>query len=528
MAEQAQNSWSLAFDPGAGIGLAAWALSQASKIARQTPAGRAFTVGQALAQHLARRGIARGSLPEIASPSARAEQIPAGWMQTRQWCSGGGTNLVGAGYAGTNGVCTSNFFAPPTYPGGPGHPPPTPASTVVSEWKKAVGSNTNWNPHRQWNRTSGTLRFYIRREYDAPVTFNPMPPGYYEELPFYVPWSMPQVDPWTAPAPNSPPNPLPPEPVPFEFAPDALPQVSPQGDPLRGPTTSPAPYEPWPMPQYWPTPAPNVPGPHHHPGPGPTPPADPMPSDPDRQPIPGPVGQPHPQPTPIPVPDRAPFPDLEPVPPKTPWEREVDWRITYEPGTEPFADRLPHKNLPPVRGKEKEIKTYFRTQVPIVRALGELTETCDIIDSFFDALPPEVKAEYDSTEFLRIKKPNIGELIDKAIEGDWMHFKTYRDKAPRNFEGKKWHDARRKFNERNKNAHPLMRSKWGRKATCHVKAQAIFDHADKFANQDAMQKVMENWFLNEIQDRGIGKLGKGAAQHSNQTGQQLGWQSRGL
>lgn len=528
-----QNSWSLAFDPGAGgVALAMWALTQASNIARKTPAGRAFTLGQALAKHLARRGLMRGMVPTYGKTDIT---MPPGWTRTKL-CGGPETYTVNGAVSGTCGQQPYNLP-------GTSFPPAISAPFYSLSYQSdfipgQIIARRSW----QYGRVLGAPLFSSGYAPGVPVHFQPSRITDYPD-PTRIPEEMPAYDPWKAPLPLMPPDPFPPEAPPYHETPE-LPQTGPDGKPLRGPSDNPRPYQPWPdsPPHYDPWPAP-----HENPGPGPDPAPQPRPGGPGAPDLPLPVGTPdeeidwtwEPE-----LPDKKKKPDREdpgvdPVtqpPPGTAappdrdklklWERETDWRVTFEPKADPRWDREPHKNLPPVRGKEKEIKLYMRLQVPIVKALGRITEGCDAIDALFKALPDEIRQEVDSTEFLRKTRPGLGELVDQAVKGNWGHYKTgIQDKRPK---GKAWHDARRRFNERNKRMPPGMRSEWGKKATCQAKYWAVDSNLDKLANQAAMAEALKNLLLNEVEDRSIGKLGKGAAKFNRQQGFGLGLQGRGL
>ena len=494
-----------------------------------------YTLAEALARHLAQRGLMRGPVPTFARKET-APTMPPGWTRTKL-CGGADQYAVWGAVATTCG--TQPFNLP-----GDSFPPPISAPFYTLEYVSdfipgQVIARRTW----QYSRVFGAPNFNTGYApgADIPIPFSPYSPDPDHMDPGH---EYPQYDPWRAPLPLMPPSPFPPEEPPYELTPE-LPQTSPQGDPLRGPVENPRPYQPWPE---APSPsAPPWPEPRTNPGPGPSPSPSPRPGGPNKPDTPTPVTTPdeeidytwEPE-----VPDKKKKPKKErdeekdPVtepppgtsaPPDTPlkpWEREVDWRVTYEPNAEPRADRERHKNLPPVRGKEKEIKTFFRLQVPIVKALGQATEYCDLVDSMWKALPKETRQKYDSTEFLRKEHPKLPELFKEAALGNFAHYRTgVKDDRPK---GKAWHDARKAFNERNKNAKPGFKSNWGRKATCQVKALAVWENMDKLANDKAMGELFWNIIGNEFEDRAIGKLGKGAAKHSNQTGQPLGWQGRGL
>ena len=212
---------------------------------------------------------------------------------------------------------------------------------------------------------------------------------------------------------------------------------------------------------------------------------------PDGDPIRGPGPSPAPSPRPA-LPRPAPGVDTQPKP----WERPND-RIVFDPAGGTWRNRRPHVTMPPAVG-EKEIKPrgYWRLQVPLVRALGRATEYCDAVDSFFDALPDAVKAKYDFQALRKLK-------------------------------GKEFVKARKAFNERNeKEKNPLMRSKWGRKATCQVKARAIYENLNHLNKPEAFKEAIKNLLKNEFQDQAIGRLGQGANELSRQTGRELGWGAR--
>lgn len=560
----------------AGPALAS-AAALAVALGSQHPGVRAARLALALARALRAANAMRGPMPQVSlgkkPTSAQAETIPAGWVKTlecnqpRVW-----RRTINTSY----GACASHFgFAavPADQPG---------SLTSVTTYGNFVGS---FAPiAAQFQRTSGTNTWSyspavtgVAGKY-APPTNDP------EEE--WKPW-IPQLQPEEAPAPNAPPDPFPPLPAPYDLAPD-LPTHSPAGDPMRGPTETPRlgpgdmppifnplrfivivpqgfgkPYAPVPNIPLTPIPPnrdigpspvappeperafPPLPAPN--PAPDPAPDVQPVPQE-EFQPLPvtdlPPVGEPLYQPGPSPIQDPRHWPGYEPVPfpmpsprpapsPRPidrpvpaprPWERPSE-NIRWDPqvGPQPVKDRLPHKNLPP-RATEREIKTKWRTQVPLVRLLGEATEYCDLIDSLFDALPDMTKAKYDSTVFLRNEKMKLPELVWEAAKGNF----TLGNKGKK-ITGKDWHAARKAFNERNEKVAPAFRSKWGRKATCQTKARAVYENWEELANDQAMGEVFKNIIKNEFEDRAIGKLGKGAAQFNNKVSKSpLGLQGRGL
>lgn len=539
-----ENSWSLGFDPGMA-GLAAFSL--AKQVARRHPLARLLT----LANALARSRAMRGPIPTH-TPGGSTEELNPGWGVMGRHCN---VDEVWFGYGEwTPGDWTchepTNFCSAP--PGFPITHSFDPAQSIITGFEAGEPVFLGvciFRPGTVYQRSSGTEPFGFTRSPGVNVPFrwpshiDTFPDEFPEDEterevapgePPREPPRRPPLDPWEPP-PREPPNwdrpkerpweenpwddwvPLPARPAP-PFSPRPyFPPTWPSRPPLTPPEYTPGED----MPQEWPeqAPVPNAPPKPWAPVPVPYPAAPGLPSfSPEGEPVRGPLPGPGPGPSPGPAPGPNP----------KPWERPND-RVVLSPDGR-WRSRAPHVNMPP-GPREREIKLHFRTQVPIVRKLGELTEYCDAVDGMWDALPNEVKAKYDSTVFLRRINPRlftenegVPSLLSEAAKGNWAHYKTGRKKR---FDGAEWHKARKSFNDRNAaEPNPLFRSKWGRKATCQVKAKAVYDNLDKLANQEAMGEVLKNWILNEIQDRTYGKAGQGAASLSKQTNQPFGWGSR--
>lgn len=548
MTNERGQSWSRGFDPGtAGMAVA----TMASLAFRNHPIGRIAT----LAKLLLRQNALRGPMPTHRPAGSDGNGgLPAGWSSTE--ACGGADERWSEGHTGPLGTCTSwpFVFGPP---GVSDTTALNPAQPNITGWRYPEPGlrpdSTFWDVTRHYQRVSGTEPFaWAPDRRWIPLVPDTVEPPKKPFEPTRKPGDRPKDRPKRSPARPVParPGPRPYGPRPGPFTPGPSEPGSPGPWPgVPGPGPGPRPHRPLSprrpvFPDLPPQENPQAPGynPLEPSGPGapapvPYPLVPGMPDlGPDGEPIRGPVVRPRPAydpapHVPVPVIDTPPPLPGTNDPPTKPWERPND-RVVSDPQFGTWKDREPHKNMPPLH-RHKEIKFYFRVQTPVVKKLGEATEYCDLAESLFKALKPETRAKYDSREFLHNKRPNlltenegIPSLVSEAFKGNWAHYKTGIRPKPK---GADWAKMRQAFNQRNaETPDPLMRSKWGRKPTCQVMARAVYENFHELQNQEQAGEAFWNIIQNEAEDRGIGKLGKGAADFSKATKNWLGLGARGI
>jgi len=203
-------------------------------------------------------------------------------------------------------------------------------------------------------------------------------------------------------------------------------------------------------------------------------------------PFPGPWSPPIVNPRPRP--DRpTPIPDPDPRPP-------VDWPTPVEPGVllvlmpdvRPWVrinNRLPAKPAAVKQGRMREYKMRSRFANIVWLAANLVTEACDAVQAFHDALPVSQRTVTDAMLAQR-----------KAVrrDGGW---------------------------------NPRMRKA---KPSCQQQMADIAQGLRNMHPDDQWQYVnraVDNLMFNELKDRGIGALGRGAATASAQAGRPVGYQA---
>lgn len=502
---------------GTGLGTAAGTEALVRALARtalrNTPAARAAQLARALARALAKRG----PLPTHRN-NGETGGLPAGWRVAYEDC-GGSSTAYSDGWTGTPGACQSFafVFGDPQM-GNPNYP-------YVQGWRKQ-------QPGYVWPNYHDTTWKYERTTGSEPFAFSPPAPRVVPvpDPAWPIPLTSPQplplrprpqrvtappLNPWEPPQlPNERPLTDVPLEVPWKFTPD-LPTTSPDGEPIRGP----------------------FPGANPGPGGAPSTISEPFEDAEEwNRALPGPGPGPKPGPWPGPLSGVGPQ--------RAPWQRP-NARVSASPETNVRRNNNAHNTLPPYRGThEKKPLIKARTAAMVAKALGRVTEGCDVVDAAFGALPLSIQQQYDSTKFLRgkpLSSPsddfagNAGHGAGSSSSpgspgggsggssGGNSNTAKSGYSANRQYSGRTFAQKRKAYNDKQKSLPPWAKSKWGRKATCQAKAKAVYDNLDSMSDK----KFMKDLIISQGSDIGIGIVGKGAADHAKQTGRTYGWSSIG-
>lgn len=276
-----------------------------------------------------------------------------------------------------------------------------------------------------WRHGNGPVYNYVK---PAPEAFAPTAPTTFDP--------MPQVDPWSSPAPGTEQE-VTPRPAPWGFVPE-LPDYAPDGTPVRGPArprrVRPAPVRPQTKPGRYPRRRrKNAPDPYKRNIPKWRQPAQPVydpwfPADPSDIPVVS-----WPDGTPVEVPgislpgdDSLPGPVLIPVPGPAPSPSGVgdgvvpavpSTSVEFARGRQPTVKETTHYyRKAPKHTREK--KTVWKHRGTVLGVVNPWTEFCDIVDALYKALPKELRWEHKKSFWQRgLRTPRCQ---DKAVFV-WAH-----------------------------------------------------------------------------------------------------------